>query len=832
MRQQFLKIIYAFLLLLHSCFQLHAAAIKGKVSGPAGEPLPFASVYIQGSSIGTTTNIEGDYYLELQDGDYTIVFQYVGLQQRSEKISLKGTDIRLDVTLNELELQTAEVIVRADEDPAYNIIRAAIKKRQYHLEQLSNYSCDSYVKGTQKVEGLPDKIMGRSLGRLSEGLDSNGNGIVYLSESVSKLFFEDKKYKEIMISSKVSGDDNGFSFNSGVSMNEFNFYENQLTLGDAKLLSPIAQNALLSYRYRLDATFIDNGKIVSKIEVIPKNSMGALFHGYIYIVNDQWNIHSTALKTSGKAANISLLDTVEFRQVHLTIQDSIYRLFSQEIEFKLNVFGIKIFGRFIGVFKNYLLNPSVDSKFFNAEVFKVNNDANKKEKDYWDSIRPIPLTIDESREYAVKDSLQKVWKTKEYLDSIDRASNKPGFGILFGGYTYRNRYKKWSIGIPSPLTTVSYNTVQGFFANAEIEFNKWYHEDRRKWFDLKTQVQYGFSDNRLRGTGRIRIKFNDINDARLEIEGGNKVQQYNSSEPIGPLVNTIYTLFLRKNFAKFYERTYGEIQYSSRIFNAFYFIANVSYQDRKALKNNTDYSFFYSDKRNFFSNNPLDFGASPMTDSAYFENHRHFAADIYLRIRFAQKYVSYPGRRFYTESKYPEIWLNYKKGIPLLGANTDYDYLGITIQKNELPIGTIGYMTLRAKYGIFLNWRKIEFADYIHFTGNQTIYAKSEFQWRSYQLLPYYSFSSNKWFAEAHLEHNFKGLLWNKLPLLKKLGFENLAGYHFLYNPDQGSYMEFNFAISRIGLKLLRFGRIDFVGSYKIGEKPKFGTVFSLNFTL
>jgi hypothetical protein len=44
--------------------------------------------------------------------------------------------------------------------------------------------------------------------------------------------------------------------------------------------------------------------------------------------------------------------------------------------------------------------------------------------------------------------------------------------------------------------------------------------------------------------------------------------------------------------------------------------------------------------------------------------------------------------------------------------------------------------------------------------------------------------------------------------------------------------MEFNFAISRLGWKLLRFGRLDFVGAYKIGEKPKFGMVFSLNFTL
>jgi hypothetical protein len=465
-------------------------------------------------------------------------------------------------------------------------------------------------------------------------------------------------------------------------------------------------------------------------------------------------------------------------------------------------------------------------------VFKVNNDANKRDFEYWDSIRPVPLTAEELREYTVKDSLQKIWKTKEYLDSIDRKTNKPGFGMLLGGYTYRNRYKMWSLGIPSPLTTISYNTVQGFYGNLDIEFNKWYHEDRRKWFDIKTQLQYGFSDKTLRGTARFRMKFNDIDDARLEIEFGNKVQQYNNLEPIGTLVNTIYSLFQRKNYAKLYDRSFAEVQYSTRLLHAFYFIANLSYQQRKALTNNSDYSFLFKNRRDFYSNNPLDLGTTTEPDTAFFRDHHHFAADIYLRIRFAQKYVSYPGRRFYTESKYPEIWLNYKKAMPVLGGTTDYDFLGITIQKNDLSLGSLGYMTLRAKYGIFLNRRNLLFIDYAHFLGNQTLNAKSELQWRSYQLLPYYSFSSNHWFAEWHMEHDFRGFLWNKIPILKKLGFENLAGYHFLYNPNLGEYMEFNFAFSRLGWKLLRFGRFDLVTSYKIGEKPKFGMVFSLNFTL
>ncbi len=102
----------------------------------------------------------------------------------------------------------------------YRIIKKTIKKRKFHLDQLNNYTCDSYVKGSQSITNLPKSIMGQSLSRIRKGLDSSGTGIVYLSESISKLYVKDGQFKEIMSSSKLSGNDNGFSFNSGASMAE------------------------------------------------------------------------------------------------------------------------------------------------------------------------------------------------------------------------------------------------------------------------------------------------------------------------------------------------------------------------------------------------------------------------------------------------------------------------------------------------------------------------------------------------------------------------------------------------------------------------------------
>ena len=62
-------------------FQFHIAQsfyISGKITNNANEPLPFATVYVKGTTIGTNSNEEGDYSLKLAGGEYELVFQYVG----------------------------------------------------------------------------------------------------------------------------------------------------------------------------------------------------------------------------------------------------------------------------------------------------------------------------------------------------------------------------------------------------------------------------------------------------------------------------------------------------------------------------------------------------------------------------------------------------------------------------------------------------------------------------------------------------------------------------------------------------------------------------------
>ena len=109
--------------------------------------------------------------------------------------------------------------------------------------------------------------------------------------------------------------------------------------------------------------------------------------------------------------------------------------------------------------------------------------------------------------------------------------------------------------------------------------------------------------------------------------------------------------------------------------------------------------------------------------------------------------------------------------------------------------------------------------DYKHFNGNQTVLANQNYL-GSFKLLPYYKYSTEFWFAEAHAEHHFNGFIINKIPLLKKLNIGEVVGGHFLMNDKMDQYYEINFGIEKI-LQILRF---DYVLSY--GPYGKFNQGF------
>src|SRR5690606_2325181 len=118
---------------------------------------------------------------------------------------------------------------------------------------------------------------------------------------------------------------------------------------------------------------------------------------------------------------------------------------------------------------------------------------------------------------------------------------------------HRNSFEDWSVGYSSPLSDFQFNTVQGY--NSELSFYYRKNLDKyRRYFSANASLQYGVSDDRLRGTASFRYKFNNINSPFLTISGGVETHQLNAAQPISPLVNSVSYLFFEKNFLKIFDK--------------------------------------------------------------------------------------------------------------------------------------------------------------------------------------------------------------------------------------------------------------------------------------
>ncbi|HMT29126.1 MAG TPA: DUF5686 family protein, partial [Bacteroidia bacterium] len=424
--------------------------------------------------------------------------------------------------------------------------------------QNGNFICDVYIKGLQKITRQPEKFFGIDVD-LSEFVDSV-SGIAYLSESVSKFHFKKPDgIKEVMISSKVSGSNRAFSFNQASDM-DFNFYENIIDvsgLSERGFISPISSNAMLYYKYRLDGSFFENGHWVNRIEVIPKRKSDPVFGGYIFIQDSTWRIHSTDLYLT-KESQVQFVDTLRVYQtfIPVTSDESIWLKGSVTFRFVFSAFGFEGNGNFVGIFTGYEVNPEFGKKFFKGPVMKINADANKRDTTYWELMRPIPLTIEESQDYLKRDSLQVIKETQPYLDSLDKVSNKFKFGNLLRGYTYQHRYSKTEISFSSMLENVQFNTVEGLTLGLGIDYEKKLKNEKIILADLT--IRYGFSNYKWSGDAGIQYNYNIKKFGFVKIEGGDDLVQFNEAAPISPIINTSYTLFGEKNYMKLFRKQFGK----------------------------------------------------------------------------------------------------------------------------------------------------------------------------------------------------------------------------------------------------------------------------------
>ncbi|KAF0238049.1 MAG: TonB-linked outer membrane, partial [Prolixibacteraceae bacterium] len=82
--------------------------IRGKVTDTGNNPLPGVSVVVKGATIGTVTNVDGDYELIMPADAATLMYSYIGM--RTQEVAI-GTQTTINIVLAEDLVGLDEVVV-------------------------------------------------------------------------------------------------------------------------------------------------------------------------------------------------------------------------------------------------------------------------------------------------------------------------------------------------------------------------------------------------------------------------------------------------------------------------------------------------------------------------------------------------------------------------------------------------------------------------------------------------------------------------------------------------------------------------------------------------
>ncbi len=807
-----------FIALSFACFSqlLFAQTVTGSVKSFDGTALAYSTIEIAQREWSTTANFEGKFSFNLPPGNYVVTCQHVGFGREQKSIEVvAGKVSTIDFVLTLQQLTLSEVTVKRGEDPAYEIIRNAIKKRSFYRAEVDAFTTEVYTKGQMRLRDFPKKFMGQKVD--FEDGDTSKQKVVFLSETISNYAFQKPNlYKTEVIASKVSGQSDGFGLSAPQIIS---FYDNNIQIGSnlnpRGFISPIADNALSLYRYKYEGAFFEEGKQISRIKVIPKRKFEPLFSGTINIIEDEWRIHSLQLMLT-KSSGMELIDTLKLEQLYVPTESGAWVVKNQVLYPAIKMFGFDGFGSFVNVYSAYNLSPTFKKGFFNKTILKYNDSANKKPVDYWTENRPILLQPDEENDYFKKDSLEQLRGSAPYLDSIDRKRNKITLSnVVLTGVTISRQKKRTYYSFPALVQLLSYNTVEGVVINFSPTIYKKIDTSStgRKSISITPQLRWGFSNKHINPSVSGTYTWGKQFLSAVSVGGGSGVFQFNNAEPVGVFGSTLGTLVYGVNNLKIYEARYANINFKHGVGAGITVHAGLQYQNRIPLENTAEFTFAKSSEKVFTPNYPLP------QFNRNIQKHQAFISTIGIGWQPGTKYIEYPERTVSISSGAPRFLLTVTKAFKnVLRSDVAYTKWLLNI-KDEANLKLLGSFHYSLNLGGFLNKDSVAIPDYVHYLGNMSARLSPSYLDR-FQLKPHYYLSNTaSFYTLLYAEHHFNGFITNKFPLLKALKWNLVAGANILTISNGRQYVE-----PFVGLEnIFKIIRVDYIWGFEKGTPQKTG---------
>ncbi|HRG09412.1 MAG TPA: DUF5686 family protein, partial [Cyclobacteriaceae bacterium] len=798
----------------------------------SGDPIPFANVVFKGTSIGATTDFDGNFLIKTQNPTDTVIASYIGYKSRS-KVVKRGVQQIINFQLAEDVTNLQEVIIKAGENPAFEILRKVVRnKNNNDKRKLIAYEYDTYTKIEIDVDNLSEKFRERKMvKRITQVLDSveriageDGKPILplFITESVSKVYYRDNPSlkKEHILKTKISGvgveDGTTVTQMIGSSFQEYNFYQNWLNILGKEFVSPIADGWRIYYDYDLTDSLYIGADYCYRLDFFPRSPQDLAFNGTIWITKADFALKQIDA-TMGKQANLNFIDKIRIQQELAKTDLGAWVPVKNRVLIDVEQVGKSnpgMLAKFYTSNKNIVTNKPRDPAFYERSI-ELAEDARLEEDKNWDSLRHEPLSETERNVYKMIDTLRNIPIVKTYTDIIK---------VLVNGY-----YNLGKVEVGPYLSLVTWNNIEGIRVQGGFKTN---YQFSKKWI-FQGQLAYGFDDERVKYLASVQRILSRQRWTTFSIRARRDLSRLGVDDE--SLADN--PIFLAATRWGFFRRGY----YSDEYRIAFQREIFKGYSQKISVRH---WTFEPTYEFGFFTP-PVDV-TSPVYD-------RFQASEVSIESRYARDEVFLQDdndRISLGTNKWPVLTLKYTHGFSgILGSDFEYDKVKFNMTKRIKtgPLG-VGYVTLSGEYVFspvpypLLN---------LHLGNQSPVYSSI-----TYNLMNFGEFVSDRYAAIQYRQY-LEGFLLNRIPLLNKLKWRLLATSNVIvggmrpsnrnlisqfspsgvealpagYFKNNKPYIELGYGVENI----FKFLRVDFIHRVSYLENKdarKFGILFSAQFQL
>ena len=279
-----------------------------------GEPIPNANIYFQGTSVGTTSNAEGSFFLRTNlNKQRILIVSAVGYHKQRFQVE-PGIMAGVQVALNEKTSVLEEVYATPDDSYALAIL-AKVKKNNSSISNRPS----AVQSPTETTELFVSDIGSRQLKKrlwksLRAGMITADDSTLMLPLYVSRQSGDQKQERAIIMSPT--------DYSALLTNNQLNFYNNTVSVLDKSFLSPLASSSNTYYKYYLaDSVLTDNGKEYI-LHFRTKNPYYATFNGEMRIDSATYQLRAITASVPSQSS-VNYLKSLHISQslVDNTIQD-------------------------------------------------------------------------------------------------------------------------------------------------------------------------------------------------------------------------------------------------------------------------------------------------------------------------------------------------------------------------------------------------------------------------------------------------------------------------------------------------------------------------------